>query len=191
MRIQELEQAQAAGEATRRARDAEIGRLQDENAARDRALAQVREGFSRDLEKLRATAERAEERLRASERRALLEIDRERGAAAKLQKELDEATKRAEKREADHRRVVETLQAQLGDGRHQAGLLQGRLHAVQATNVTLQKQLAAWRQAEARPVRAKAATPARPSVTRPSRTPGSSRAALATASKTAVRRKRG
>lgn len=43
----------------------------------------MREGFSRDLDKLRETAERADERLRATEKRALLEIDRERGAVAK------------------------------------------------------------------------------------------------------------
>jgi hypothetical protein len=80
--------------------------------------------------------------------------------AAKLQKELDETTKRADRREADHSRAVETLQAQFGDARHQAGVLQGRLDAVQATNVTLQQQLAAVRQAntrEARPARAKGA----------------------------------
>ncbi|MDT8840105.1 DNA-binding protein [Paraburkholderia fungorum] len=193
--IRELDKAQAEGHAARQALDMEITRLKNEAAVRDRELAQVREGFSRDLEKLRATAERAEERMRASEKRALLEIDRERGAVAKLQKEFDEATKRAEKRETDHRRVVEVLQAQLGDARHQAGVLQGRLDAVQATNVTLQNQLAVSRQAEARPARAKAA--ARPAVTRPSRTPGTSRkapaapAAPATASKTVGRSKRG
>ncbi|MGF6786814.1 small-conductance mechanosensitive channel [Paraburkholderia sp. 35.1] len=133
------------------------------------------EGFSRDLEKLRESAERAEERLRASEKRALLEIDRERGAAAKLQKDLDAAVKRADSRGADHHRAVEALQAQLGDVRHQAGVLQGRLDAVLATNVTLQQQLAALRQADtrdARPARAKSAsTPARPVATRPSRAP--------------------
>ncbi|WP_423227080.1 hypothetical protein [Paraburkholderia hospita] len=47
---------------------------------------------------------------------------------------------RADRREADHRRGVEALQAQLGDARHQAGVLQGRLDAVQAANVTLQQQ---------------------------------------------------
>ncbi|SEI27030.1 DNA-binding protein [Paraburkholderia hospita] len=194
--VRELEKAQAEGHAARQVLEADIARLKGEVAARDRELAKVREGFSRDLEKLGETAERAEERLRASEKRALLEIDRERGAAAKLQKEIDETTKRADRREADHRRAVEALQAQLGDARHQAGVLQGRLDTVQATNVTLQQELAAVRQAgarEARPVRAKGA-PARPAVTRPPRTPGPSRktaTAPATAGKTTIRRKRG
>lgn len=194
--IRELEKAQAEGHATRQAMEVEIARLRSEAAARDRALAQMREGFSRDLDKLRETAERAEERLRATEKRALLEIDRERGAAAKLQKEVDETTKRADRREADHHRAVDALQAQLGDARHQAGVLQGRLDAVQAANVTLQQQLAARRDVDdsaGRSARAKAA-PARPAVARPSRTPGASRktaSTQATAGKKAIRRKRG
>jgi uncharacterized protein YhaN len=186
--VRELEKAQAEGHAARQALETGIGRLRDEALARERELTTVREGFSRDLGTLRESAERAEERLRASEKRALLEIDRERSAATKLQKERDDAVKRADHREADHRRVIEALQAQLGDARHQAGVLQGRLDAVQATYVALQAQLAASREADtspARPARAKATHPARPAVKRPSRT------APAAGSKTAVRRKRG
>ncbi|MFL9966202.1 DNA-binding protein [Paraburkholderia sediminicola] len=199
--VRELEKAQAEGCAARQALDGEITRLKGETAARDRELVQVHEGFSRDMEKLRATAERADERLRAAEKRALLEIDRERSTATKLQKELDEATKRADRREADHRRALEALQAQLGDARHQTGVLQGRLDAAQAANATLQQQLAARREAdtyEARPVRAKAASarPAanRPAAPRPARTPGPPRkapGASVPSGKTAARRKRG
>ncbi|MEM5372944.1 DNA-binding protein [Paraburkholderia azotifigens] len=212
--VRELEKAQAEGKAARQALDAEISRLKAEAAARDRELEKVREGFSRDLEKLRETAERADERLRATEKRALLEIDRERNSVAKLQKEIDEITKRADRRDAERQRAVEALQAQLGDARHQAGVLQGRLDAVQAANVTLQQQLAALRQAdhqaeiragareaasrEAEPVHAKAApsrsTAARPPVSRRARksaaapaTPG--KTAGETAGKTAGRRK--
>ncbi|MCO4881766.1 DNA-binding protein [Paraburkholderia caribensis] len=196
--VRELERAQAEGHAARQAMEADIVRLKNEAAVRDRELEKVRDRFSRDLEKLRETAAQSGERLRATEKRALLEIDRERGAAAKLQKELDEANRRADRRDAEHRRAVETLQAQLGDARHQAGVLQGRLEAVQATNVTLQQQLAAGRQGDvretrpARPGRAKGApagtTAARPAATRPARAP---RVASAPAGKTAVRRKRG
>ncbi|MEM5440013.1 DNA-binding protein [Paraburkholderia phymatum] len=196
--VRELEKAQAEGHAARQALEAEITRLKSEALARDRELEKVRDGFSRDLEKLRETAAQSGERLRATEKRALLEIDRERGAAAKLQKEVDETTKRAEKRDADHRRAIEALQAQLGDARHQAGVLQGRLEAVQATNATLQQQLAALREPDvretrpARPARARGApagtTAVRPAATRPAR---AARAASAPASKTAVRRKRG
>ncbi|OUL91749.1 DNA-binding protein, partial [Paraburkholderia hospita] len=148
--VRELEKAQAEGHAARQALEAEVSRLKAEAAARDRELEKVREGFSRDLDKLRETAERSEERLRATEKRALLEIDRERGAVAKLQKEIDETAKRADRREVEHQRAVEALQAQLGDARHQAGVLQGRLDAAQVTNEALREQLAAERHANAR-----------------------------------------
>ncbi|MFM0557854.1 DNA-binding protein [Paraburkholderia sediminicola] len=147
--IRELEKAQAEGHAQRQALEAELARNRAALAARDRELVEVREGFSRDLAKQREAAERAEERLGASEKRALLEIDRERSTATKLHKELDEATRRAERKDADHRRALEAMQAQLGDARHQAGVLQGRLDAIQAENVRLQTEVTTLREAEA------------------------------------------
>ncbi|MDR5740154.1 DNA-binding protein [Caballeronia sp. LZ016] len=138
--IRELERQQAEESATRKALEAQIKRLGDEAVARERELEKVRDTFSRDLEKLRETASRAEERLRATEKRALLEIDRERSAVAKAQKELTEAAKRADKREAEHRRTVDALQAQQGDARHQNGVLQGKLAALEAAHHSLQEQ---------------------------------------------------
>ena len=148
--IRDLDKAQAEGHAQRQALEAELARVQAALAARDRELVEAREGFSRDLAKQREAAERAEERLRASEKRALLEIDRERNTATKLQKELDEATRRADRKEADHRRAIEGIQVQLGDTRHQTGLLQGRLNAVEAENRRLQNEVATLREAETR-----------------------------------------
>ncbi|GAB5097331.1 DNA-binding protein [Caballeronia sp. TF1N1] len=143
--IRELERQRAEDAATRKAVDAEIKRLNDEASARARELDKVREGFSRDLEKLREAASRAEERLRASEKRALLEIDRERSVTAKLQKELAEAVKRADKRDVDHRRAVDVLQAQVGDGRHHAGVLQGKLAALETAHASLKDELKSMR----------------------------------------------
>lgn len=148
--VRELEKAQAEGHAQRQALEAELERGRAALAARDRELVEVREGFSRDLDKLRDAAERAEERLRASEKRALLEIDRERSAASKLQKELEEATRRADRKDTDHRQASEALQLQLGEARHQTGVLQGRLDAVQAENTRLQSEATAWRETQAR-----------------------------------------
>ncbi|KXU86963.1 ATPase [Caballeronia megalochromosomata] len=143
--IRELERQQAEEAATRKALEAQIKRLSEEAVARERELEKVRDTFSRDLEKLRETASRAEERVRASEKRALLEVDRERSATAKAQKELAEAAKRADKREAEHRRTVEALQEQQGDARHQTGVLQGKLSALEAAQKSLQEQLKALR----------------------------------------------
>ena len=74
-----------------------------------------------------------------------LEIDRERGAVVKAQKELAEAAKRAEKRDAEHRRTVEALQEQQGDARHQTGVLQGKLAALEEAYKSLQEQLKSLR----------------------------------------------
>lgn len=185
--IRELEKAQVEGHAQRQALEAEIARIRAALAARDRELVEVREGFSRDLAKQREAAERAEDRLRAAGKRALLEIDRERSTATKLQKELDDATRRADGKDADHRRASETMQAQLGDARHQAGVLQGRLDAVQAENLRLQAEMMTLREAEtrARETRSSAASTGARKTPRPT---GSSR--TVPTAKAAMRRKK-
>lgn len=111
---------------------------------------EAREGFSGDLAKQREGAERAEERLRVSEKRALLEIDRERNIATKLQKEMDEAARRSDRKDADHCGAFKKVQPQLGDVRHQTGVLLGRLDAVQAENMRLQAEILTLREAETR-----------------------------------------
>jgi uncharacterized coiled-coil DUF342 family protein len=64
--------------------------------------------------------------------RALLEIDRERTAATKLQKELD-AARAASNQTADRQRSeMSALLEQLGDIRQKAGVLEGNLQAVTA-----------------------------------------------------------
>jgi chromosome segregation ATPase len=145
VRIQELEQAQAAGEATRRALETDIARQQDEIGARDRALVQARADFSGELEKLRGSAELAEERLRAAEKRALLEIERERVASARSQKELEAIARRAEQGETRQREEIHSLQAQLGDARHRAGVVEGSLQALRSSSATYAKELDALR----------------------------------------------
>jgi chromosome segregation ATPase len=146
VRIRDLEQAQAAGEAKRQVLETEIGRQQDEIGARDRALVQARGDFSGELEKLRGSAELAEERLRAAEKRALLEIDRERTISAQLMKELDATMRRAEEGEARHRSELQNLQARLADARHQAGVLEGSLAAVRDASTGYAQELEMLRQ---------------------------------------------
>ncbi|WP_198362044.1 hypothetical protein [Burkholderia ubonensis] len=65
-------------EAACRTLEADVARLQRENRERDAALAQAQADFTLGLEKLREAAQRSEERLQAAQKRALLEIDRER-----------------------------------------------------------------------------------------------------------------
>jgi hypothetical protein len=102
----QVRQAQAAGEATRRALEAEIPRQQGEIGARDRALVQSRADFSREFDKLRSSAELAEERLRAAEKRALVEIERERGVSTRSQEEFHAAARRAEQSATRHQETI-------------------------------------------------------------------------------------
>lgn len=145
VRIHELEQAQAAGEATRAALEGQIARLQQDGRERDTALVQARADFAAELDKLRAGAELAEARLQAAEKRALLEIERERATNARLQKDLEVATKRATRAEESARAESQTLQGQLGDLRHQAGMLEGRLEALRTAHAAQTQELEALR----------------------------------------------
>ncbi len=153
VRIQELEQARAADDASRQALQADIERLTADNAEADRALAEARADFTTQLDRLRDDAGRAEARLRASEKRALQEIDRERLAAARLQKELDAATSRAEQRDAQQRKDMAALQAQLGDALHRCGVLQGQLDGALATDAARSNELDALKREMAALVR--------------------------------------
>jgi chromosome segregation ATPase len=84
--------------------------------------------------KLRADGKLAQERLKAAETRALLEIERERQAAGRLQKELDAATRKAEQGSVRHRDDVQKLQAQVGNLRQQVGVLEGKLDVLRTEN---------------------------------------------------------
>lgn len=145
VRIHELEQAQAAAAATRSALESEVARLQQDGRERDGALAQARADFATELDKLRAGTELAETRLQATEKRALLEIERERTANARLQRDVETATKRAARAEESARAEIQSLQSQLGDLRHQAGMQEGRLETLRAAYAAQAQELDALR----------------------------------------------
>ena len=102
--------------------------------------------FARELEKLREDAQRAEERLRAAEKRALMEIERERATNVRLLREREEVVRRAEHSEARLHADVQALQTQLGDARQQIGVLEGSLDAVRRTNAGYGEELQTLRQ---------------------------------------------
>ena len=101
----------------------------------------ARREFSAELDKLHSSAQLAEERYSTSEKRALLEIDRERTLAAKLQKELD-ATRTSAVQAADRQRAdVAALQVQLGELQQRTGVLEGSLQAAKASKVQVTSEL--------------------------------------------------
>jgi chromosome segregation ATPase len=132
-RIGELEQALAARDATIAALEGQLQNARGENAGLLQKLDDARRDFGMELEKLRSVANLAEERFRASETRALMEIDRERTAAAKLHKEMDAVRASAEQAAERHRTELAALQEQLGNYRQRAGELEGNLKAVTAS----------------------------------------------------------
>jgi predicted DCC family thiol-disulfide oxidoreductase YuxK len=94
-------------------------------------LDDARRELASELEKLRASAKLNEDRLSAAEKRALLEIDRERTLNSRLQKSL-EAEQNENKHMAElHRTQTSELQLQIANLRHSVGVLEG---AVKAAN---------------------------------------------------------
>lgn len=90
-------------------------------------LVEARQSFSIELEKLRDALKRSEDRYEASEKRALLEIDRERMAAAKAQKELAQVRQMNADLVERERKEYASLQRELGDVRQKLGAAEGSL----------------------------------------------------------------
>lgn len=146
VRIQELEQAQAAAAATREALEGELARAQQALRERDAALAQARTDFAAELDRQRSSAELAETRLQAAEKRALLEIERERSANMRLQRDMEAAQQRAARDGERAQGEIQSLQTQLGDLRHQAGMLEGRFEAMRASHAAQTQEVEFLRQ---------------------------------------------
>jgi chromosome segregation ATPase len=132
--ITELDQALAISVAAASTLQEQVRLAQQGELQLQRALEASRHDFASELDKLRADGALAQERLKAAETRALLEIDRERQAAARLLKELDAVTRKAEQGVNRHRDEVQKLQGQLGDLRQRVGVLEGNLDALRTAN---------------------------------------------------------
>jgi chromosome segregation ATPase len=133
-RITELEQALAISEATASTLREQVRLAQQGEQQLQLALETARRDFASELDKLRADGKMAQERLKAAETRALLEIERERQAAARLQKELDATTRKAEQGVSRYQDEVQKLQGQLGNLRQRVGVLEGTLDALRIAN---------------------------------------------------------
>ena len=133
-RIMELDQALAISVAAASALQDQLGLAQQGEQQLQRALETARHDFASELDKLRADSVLAQERLKAAQTRALLEIDRERQAAGRLQKELETANRKTEQGSVRHRDDVQKLQVQVGNLRQQVGVLEGKLDALRTEN---------------------------------------------------------
>lgn len=109
------------------------------------ALSEARQEFATELEKQRQALIRSEERLEGSEKRALMEIDRERQATSRLQQEMQQL--RQTHQETNERHLLETTEFQrmAGDLKQKLGLAEGLLQAQREAVVEITAQLALLR----------------------------------------------
>jgi chromosome segregation ATPase len=147
----EVEEARRAAQASVAALEAELARTETALEQRTTALlaAQVRihelEQAQTGGQAATAALEAEVARLQAAEQRARLEIDREHAANARLQREAESAARRAARAEESARAEVQSLQTQLGDLRHQSGMLEGHLEALRATHAAQAQELGTLR----------------------------------------------
>lgn len=109
--------------------DAQLQAVKAELAACHGNLDTARRDFAAELEKLRDAARLGEARLVASEKRALLEIDRERMSAIGFEKALDHARAESQARSDAHRTESRDLQMNVTELKHALGVLEGHLQA--------------------------------------------------------------
>lgn len=140
-KVREQEQSLAGEVATRVALEAQLGSANQAIAEQQKAMDEARRDFSSELEKLREALKVTEERYQAAESRALLEIDRERTIAAKLQKELESARALATEATDRHRTEAHALQGEIGDQKLRIGHLEGEHRAITATRDQLLAEL--------------------------------------------------
>lgn len=142
------------------ATQAELARAQGEVAAQQRqidatmaqrqelqqALATAREQFTRELEQQRAASTAAEERHAADMRRMLLDVDRERGQLAKVQKELEQSRRILNDQADHHRTQVAERQRQIEELRQRNGELEGSVAELRAQRDQLGRDIDSLRQ---------------------------------------------
>ncbi len=129
-KISTQREALAVAEEVRSSLLLRLDEAKHDNAALQRQLEDARREFTVELDKLHAAAELADERSRSTEKRMLLDMDRERTTAARLQKEVDALTAESLRVAEEQRKELNLLQQTLGDSRQKNGQLEGALHGV-------------------------------------------------------------
>lgn len=141
----DLERELAAERASKEVFAVQIEASGRQRIALEVALTDARRDFTEELEKLRQALQRSEERLEASEKRALLEIDRERTAAARAQKEMTQLRQTHQEAADCHRAEVTQWQRELGEASQRLGMAEGILQELRAAHQQQAKQVHALR----------------------------------------------
>ncbi|MBS4096507.1 MAG: hypothetical protein KGZ83_06680 [Sulfuricella sp.] len=136
-----LEQQLAAEGATRLAIESQLQQSAREISRLHAGMDDARREFADELEKLREISRLAEERVKASEMRALLEIDRERTLSKNIMKDLERVLSEASQSAERHRSEIAALQCELGNLHQETGVLKGNLQSITASRNSLSTDL--------------------------------------------------
>ncbi|MGO3891298.1 MAG: DNA-binding protein [Paenalcaligenes sp.] len=117
----------AAAKETKNALNTQLVQAQDDILSLQQQLHDSRKEFSVELEKLHLSAQLAESRSRDMEKRLMVDLDRERLAAAKAQKEVDTLRTAAQTEAQQQQVAAQQLQQQLQEAQHENSKLEGAL----------------------------------------------------------------
>lgn len=131
-RILDVERQLAAESATRAMLETQLYQAAQDFERFRVAHDEARRDFAIELEKHRASAQLADDRFRATEERALREIDRERTQVVNLQMKLDQVRSDAAQAMDRYQAEVSALHADAGQLRQRIGILEGNLDAAQS-----------------------------------------------------------
>lgn len=116
-RVLMLEKELAAEQATSGQLREQQRLAQEQYQHSQQALSEARQDFAQELDKLRQALLRSEERCEAAEKRALLEIDRERMNSQRLLKDIDKLRQLQQEQQAQQRQEIQGLQQELANVR--------------------------------------------------------------------------
>lgn len=144
-RILNLERDLAGERARTQSLEQQIESARHQQTTLEVALADARKDYSAELEKSRQELRRTEERLEASEKRALLEIDHERRMTVKAQRELLQLRNSSLENEEQLRIELAASKAESANVRQMLGVAEGKQDELRAGNEKHLEELAALR----------------------------------------------
>lgn len=144
-RILDLERDLAGERARTQSLEQHIESFRHQQTTLEAALTEARKDYSAELEKYRQELRRTEERLEASEKRALLEIDHERQMTVKVQRELLQLRNSSLENEEQLRIELASSSSELANVRQMLGVSEGKQDELRAGNEKHLEELAALR----------------------------------------------
>lgn len=140
-RIAESEKIHAVDTSTLVAQEKTLKTLQNERDKLELSLEAARAGFSCNLDKMNVSLNKAEERYRMLEAKSLLEVDRTRQHASKLEKELTKLREATRSDQVIQQKELSSLQNTVTRQREKIGMLNGQLSMTISQHKDTTKQI--------------------------------------------------